>query len=429
MQGIVQKLRKRWVAFGVGSIALLSMMTAFALVPSGNTNPPNMQVVLEELSTPSLIVLDSGVNTSMREERIQHLDTLTSIMERLGILDPAAIRFMQRDSTAQIIFRQLRPGKIVSATIGKSGELQSFYFPLNGTDSMIVVRRDNDGFSASEEVREFEHRIVVKSGEIRHSLFGAMDTIGVPDAITMQMAEIFSGDIDFHRDLRQGDHFSLVYEIRYYQGRPVRSGRILAAEFVNNRRFHTAYWFETEDNKSGYYSAEGKSLRKAFLRAPLAFTRISSGFSASRMHPILGFSRAHTGVDYAAPMGTPVRTVANGTVEFAGWRGGYGRLLIIRHHGPYSTFYAHLNGFAPNIRKGARVTQGQTIGFVGMTGLATGPHLHYEFRINNKPVDPRRVTLPEAVPLEASQIALFKTTIQPVQAKLELAKDIRLAQH
>ncbi|MBV5349858.1 M23 family metallopeptidase, partial [bacterium] len=190
---------------------------------------------------------------------------------------------------------------------------------------------------------------------------------------------------------------------------------------------YSAYWFQTEDGKGGYYSTDGKNLRKAFLRSPLEFSRVTSGFSNSRFHPVLQISRAHKGVDYGAPVGTKVRSVADGNVEFAGVQGGYGKLIVLKHQGSFSTAYGHLSGFAPNIKKGARVSQGDTIAYVGQTGLASGPHLHYEFRVNSQQVNPLAVTLPTAIPLEASQISRFKAATEPLRANLVLAKQIKTA--
>jgi murein DD-endopeptidase MepM/ murein hydrolase activator NlpD len=209
----------------------------------------------------------------------------------------------------------------------------------------------------------------------------------------------------------------------FQHGQPIRSGKVLAAEFTNDKKTFQAFWHTTEEGKGGYYSAEGKSLRKAFLRSPLEFSRVTSGFTSNRFHPVLQTWRAHKGVDYGAPIGTRVRSVADGTVEFAGKQGGYGNVVILRHQGAYSTAYGHLNGFAPNIRKGARIAQGETIGFVGQTGLASGPHLHYEFRIRDQQVNPLAVTLPTTVPLETSQLPRFKAATTPMAGQIQLAKE------
>lgn len=424
---IERLLRHRWATAGMGSLALLGMMTAFALVPVGDDSRVPLQTVLEQLATPATTLIDSGSTVFLREERIQRSDTVSSLIARLGITDPAALEFIRKSPQTQVISRQFRPGKLVVAKAGEHGELIAFYFPLNGKDVTVVVERSGNGFVASEQTLIVETQTVVKSGEIRNSLFGATDAAGIPDAIATQLAEIFSGDIDFYRDLRKGDRFSLVYQTLNHKGQPIRTGRILTAEFINNQKTYTAFWFQTDEGKGGYYTTEGKALRKAFLRSPLEFSRITSGFSSARLHPVLKISRAHKGIDYGAPTGTRVRSVADGSVEFAGRQGGFGNLIILKHQGNYSTAYGHLNGFAPGLRKGSRVSQGDTIGYVGQTGLSTGPHLHYEFRVNSRQVNPLAVSLPDAIPLEASQLSRFKAASESLRSYLALAKQINLA--
>ena len=417
----------RWILAGVGGFAAAGMMTAFALAPSGQDIQIQQRTVIEQLITPNPTLIDTGSVSYLREERILRTDTLSSLIQRLGITETEALTFLLNDKDAQAISRQLRPGKVVSARTGEHGELLSLYFPLNGKDANLVIEKSGPRFVAREQVLKLDRQIAVKSGEIRSSLFGATDTAGIPDAIATQLAEIFSADIDFYRDLRKGDRFSLVYETLTHRGQPIRSGRILSAEFVNNQKVYNAFWFQTDDNKGGYYSAEGKNLRKAFLRSPLEFSRITSGFSTSRRHPVLQITRAHKGIDYGAPVGTKVRTVADGSVEFVGWQGGYGKMIVIKHQGVFSTVYGHLNAFAQGIKRGTRVNQGETIGFTGQTGLASGPHLHYEFRVNSAQINPLTVALPAAVPLEAAQIAKFRQSIEPIREQLALAKQTSLA--
>lgn len=415
--------RHRRAAAGFAAISALGFVTAFAVAPSDTVTSLRLQTVVEQLGAPSTAILAAGQHSFLREERVERGDTLASLLSRLEINDREAFDFIRTHSVAQVIARQLRPGKTVTAKATELGELEALYFPLSGKDSSIVVKREAGKLSATEQALTLEPRIVMRSGEIRYSLFGATDAAGIPDGIATQLAEIFGGDIDFHRDLRKGDRFNIVYEMLFQRGQPVRSGRILAAEFTNDKRTYQAFWHTTEDGKSGYYTADGKSLRKAFLRSPLEFSRVTSGFTSNRFHPVLQTWRAHKGVDYGAPIGTRVRSVAEGTVEFAGRQGGYGNLVILRHQGAYSTAYGHLNGFAPGIRKGARIGQGDTIGFVGQTGLASGPHLHYEFRIRDQQVNPLSVVLPTTIPLETSQLPRFKAATAPFLAQLQFVKE------
>ena len=254
---------------------------------------------------------------------------------------------------------------------------------------------------------------------IRSSLFAATDAVGIPDSIAMQLADVFGGDIDFYRDLRKGDRFSVVYELHYLGGRPVRAGRLLAAEFVNQGRTLRAVHFG-----SSYYAPDGRNLRKAFLRAPLEFSRVSSGFGMRR-HPIQSGWRAHKGIDYAAPTGTRVRAVGDAVVEFAGVKGGYGNVVILRHNGQYSTVYAHLSRIA--VRRGARIAQNDTIGLVGQTGWATGPHLHYEFRIGGEARNPMSIAMPAAQPVPAQSLAAFRAQAEPLVERLALLANVNLA--
>lgn len=423
---IVRSLsRHPWILASVSSALLLGMVTASAIVSHDDT-PVQVHTILEQLAAPTLTAVDTGTGGFVREERIQRSDTIASLLTRLGVNDTAALAFINQDANARAIARQLRPGQTVTAASAQDGSLSALYFPGNSKDSLLVIERRGDDFSSREVALELSTQIHVQSGTITSSLFGATDAADIPDAIATQLAEIFSGDIDFYRDLRKGDHFSLVYESLHHKGKYLRSGRILAAEFVNDGNTYQAYWFEgTADGSrnGGYYTVDGKSLRRAFLRSPLEFSRVTSGFSNARKHPILQYVRAHKGIDYGAPTGTPVRAVADGTVEFAGRQNGYGNLLVIRHQGKYSTAYGHLNGFAKGIRKGSRVSQGDHVAFVGQTGMATGPHLHYEFRVNGTQINPTAIAIPASIPLNAAHLKQFKNVAASLRSQLDLVKN------
>jgi murein DD-endopeptidase MepM/ murein hydrolase activator NlpD len=267
----------------------------------------------------------------------------------------------------------------------------------------------------------------MKSAEIRSSLFAATDAAQLTDGIASQLADIFSTDIDFHKDLRRGDRFTVVYEMFFDSGEPVKSGRVLAAEFVNNSRSHQAVWFQHNDEQGGYYTLEGKNVRKSFLRSPLEFSRITSGFTNARFHPVLQRWRAHTGVDYGAPTGTGVKATADGIVQFAGVQNGYGNVVILRHQTKYTTLYAHLSAFGGSVNVGSRVSQGDVIGYVGATGLATGPHLHYELRINDVHQDPLTVAMPDAPPITRDRRASFDAIARPLSMRLGLLRNTNLA--
>jgi len=411
-------------------VLTFSMVAAFGTAPTSSEIQAFQQTVVEALPVPSTERRDLGINGNgsyVREERIRHGDSAAALLARLGVQDEQAFAFLRQQSETQSIFRQLKPGKVVTAKTNESGELLSLVFPLNGAqDNALVVDRRDGRLQAGEQALQLSAQITMQSGEIRNSLFGATDAIGLPDSVALQLADIFGGDIDFHRDLRRGDRFSVVYETLYSQGQAVRTGRILAAEFINQSKAYRAVWFESQDGQ-GYYTSEGKNLRKAFLRSPLEFSRISSGFTSARFHPILQKWRAHKGVDYAAPTGTRIKATGDGIVEFVGKQGGYGNLLVLRHQGKFSTAYGHLSGFAAGLRKGSRVSQGDVIGSVGQTGWATGPHLHYEFRVNDVQQNPLAINLPSAPPLVAQQMVQFKQYAAPLSARLDHIRGVDLA--
>lgn len=417
-----------WVGTMVAAVSLFSMVAAFGTAPDSMEIRGYQRTVVEHLP---LAPDTSNVTESqafVREERIRRGDTVASLLSRLGVQDEQAFAYLRRQPNTQPLFRQLRPGKVVTARTNASGELLTLTFPLNGSkDNLLVIEKQKGEFKAGEQEPQLTTQVMMKSGEIRSSLFAATDAVDLPDSIAIQIADIFGGDIDFHRDLRRGDRFSVVYEMLLDQGQPLRTGRVLATEFVNNGKSFSAIWFESKDGQ-GYYTAEGKNIRKAFLRSPLEFSRITSGFSYSRFHPIHKTWRAHKGVDYGARTGTRIKATGDGIVEFVGRQGGFGNLVILRHQGRYTTHYGHLNGFASGLRKGMRVSQGDIIGYVGKTGWATGPHLHYEFRINNVHQNPLAIALPSAPPLAPQQMAMFKTNADPFIYRLNRMRGVDLAQ-
>jgi murein DD-endopeptidase MepM/ murein hydrolase activator NlpD len=349
----------------------------------------------------------------VREEQFQRADTIAGFVARLGLADPRVARLRS--------LRELRPGTYVSAEVSADGDLISLTW-LSGRDTLVRVVPEGDGYARSESRAQFDTRVAMKSGVIRSSLFGASDDAGVPDGVAMQLADVFGGDVDFHRDLRKGDRFSVVYETHWLGGRVVRSGRVLAAEFVNQGRSYRAVHYG-----SSYYTPEGKSMRKTFLRAPLEFSRVTSGFGMRR-HPIAQAWRQHKGTDYGAAVGTRVRAVGDGVVDFVGVKGGYGKVVVLRHHGQYSTLYAHLSRFPAGLHRGQRVAQNDTIGFVGQTGWATGPHLHYEFIVAGQSRNPRSLAMPAALPVPQQQLPEFLAHAAPLTARLDLVASGELAQ-
>lgn len=412
---------KRVTAF-VAALMLAGGGGAFAvaaLAPDASKLP-----VLEILeSVPALALnvpsdLDTQSFKLFRSEITRSSDTADTLLSRLGVDDAAAAAFLRSDTTARQILLG-RSGRNVTAETSDNNrllKLSARWSPEdNGNFNRLVLEKAPQGFQSRIEVAALTASTRLASGTIQSSLFAATDDAKIPDSIATQLAEIFSGDIDFHRALRKGDRFSVVYETLEGDDEPLRTGRVLSAEFVNNGKTFQAMWFKepaadgsrTADvrGKGGYYTLDGQSLRRAFLASPMEFSRITSGFKM-RFHPILRTMRAHQGVDYGAPTGTPVRSVGDGVVEFAGVQNGYGNVIILKHRNNYNTLYAHLSRI--NVRKGANVNQGQTIGAVGTTGWSTGPHLHFEFRVNGVYRDPLTVARQsESVPVSASAKPTF----------------------
>jgi murein DD-endopeptidase MepM/ murein hydrolase activator NlpD len=417
-----------WAAVGIAGMSLFTVVTAFGTAPTVQEIQTFQQTVVEPLALPKNGPIDTTGETFVREERIQRGDTISSLLTRIGVDDEDAMAFLLNSRETQAISRQLSPGKNVTGWINGDGDLQRLIFPLNGAkDLAVVVERNDDGFRATEQPLQLETQVLMKSAEIRYSLFGATDAAGMPDSIATQLADIFGGDIDFHRDLRKGDRFAVIYEAVNYMGRLVRTGRILAAEFINGGKTYRAVWFQGADGQGGYYTADGKNIRKAFLRSPLEFSRITSGFSLSRFHPILQKFRAHTGIDYGAPVGTRVKATGDGVVEFVGNQGGYGKMIVLRHQSRFTTVYGHLSAFAAGLKKGSRVSQGDVIGYVGATGLATGPHLHYEFRVNGVFQNPLTIALPSAPPMAPGQMKQFQAAAQGQLSRIEMLRGMNLA--
>ena len=350
-------------------------------------------------------------------------DTLSGIFDRVGLSQQELHRLLQQKEARERL-RSIRPGKKLSFELGEENRLQRLSYLIDPTQT-FEVRRDGDSFRTATIQHPLERRTRFASGVIDSSLFLAAQRAGLSDKTTMEMADIFGWDIDFALDIRAGDRFSVLYEELYRDGEKVRDGDILAAEFSNRGKTYVAVRYTTPDGRSGYYSPDGMQMRKPFLRTPVKFTRISSRFG-KRFHPILNRMRNHKGVDYAAPTGTPIRATADGKVLFKGRKGGYGRTVILQHGKRYSTLYAHMSRYG-KIRTGQRVRQGQVIGYVGQSGRATGPHLHYEFRINGVHRNPLTVRLPKSLPIEKRYLEDFRARTEKVLALLERHKGTMVA--
>lgn len=419
-----RKLKLRWL-IAVSSLPLLGVVTAFGIMPQTEAISAPKKSVLEELSLPPLAPAIPSNITFWRNEHVQRGDTVVELLRRLDVEDTAASEYLRSDPATDS-FRKLAAGQSLQAETGADGSLLALRY-LSNEGQQIIVEKGDEGFRTTILPAQLEQRLFMRTGEIKTTLFDATDEAGLPDAAASQLAEIFGGDIDFHRDLRKGDKFSVTYEVTYSNGEPVRTGRIQAAEFINQGKSYRVVFFQTDSNHGDYYTPDGKSVRKAFLRSPVEFSRISSGFASSRFHPILQRWRAHKGVDYAAPIGTKVKVTADGVVDFAGVQGGYGNVVMVRHQGRYMTVYGHLSRFASGLRRGQHVSQGDAIGYVGMTGWATGPHLHYEFRMDGQQRDPLRVALPDATPISPAQKPAFEEATRSLTEHLDLLSNTNLA--
>jgi murein DD-endopeptidase MepM/ murein hydrolase activator NlpD len=404
-------------------VPLFGVVAAFGTVHREPDTAP-LRAVVEPLTLSPTRVGELALNLYFQEGLSRRSEAPATLLGRLGTGDADAETILRSPRTVRP-FRLLTPGTNVQAAVDENGRLHTFRY-LTDRDTVLSLDRVGEGFQTFEQQVQLARGIEMKVGEIKTSLFAATDAAGIPDSVAIQLADIFGGEVDFHRDLRRGDRFAVVYETLYFDGRAVRSARVLAAEFSNRKQVFRAVWFQDTSGRGGYYAPDGENLRKVFLRSPLEFSRVTSGFGLRR-HPILQQWRAHQGVDYGAPTGTKVKATGDGVVAFAGRKSGYGNLVVLRHHGGYSTYYAHLRDLARGLRPGKRVAQGEVIGYVGQTGWATGPHLHYELRVHEQNRNPLTMTFQSAQPLLEIELPAFKRAADPLLARLDLLRNSELA--
>lgn len=412
---------RTWIAVGVTGLSLMGVVAATAVAP--DTAPADIlfERVVQTLPTPVASIASAEAELPfVYNERIQAGDTLQAIFNRLRIDDAEALAYVSGTDAGKRAIRQLRAGRSVTAVVSPEGRVMSFTLPIGNTTEQVVVERGDSGLALREAPSASQTTMVeMRSGTVTHSLFGATDAAGLPDNVATQLATIFGTWIDFHADLRKGDRFNVVYEAIYEEGNPVRAGRILAAEFINNGERHAVVLYRGPSGKEQYYSDDGRSLQQGFLRSPLEFSRVSSNFGR-RLHPIHGSWRSHNGTDFSAPVGTPIMATSDATIEFIGTQRGFGNLIVLKHRNDITTHYAHLNGFAKGLAKGQAVSQGDLIGYVGCTGWCTGPHLHYEVRIKDVPADPMTVALPMADSFNDRELAAFKRNTAHLRQRFAL---------
>lgn len=356
--------------------------------------------------------------SAWREFKVKSGDSLAGIFTKAGLSATDLHNLLSQDRRVKKQLTRLIPGQTFKLNVSDEGRLNELVFQQNDT-SYIKAKYDGGHYVFDYDQRDYDRRATYAKGIIKSSLFEAAKDAGLSENLTMDLAYIFGWDVDFVLDIREGDSFNVVYEELYLDGKKVADGNILAAEFVNQGRSIKAVRYETPRGYASYYTPEGRSMRKAFLRTPVDFTRISSRFG-KRHHPILNTMRSHKGVDYAAPRGTPVKASGDGKIIWRGRKGGYGKTVVIDHGNGYSTLYAHMNSYSRKFRSGSRVKQGDVIGFVGSTGRATGPHLHYEFRVHGSHRNPLTVKLPTAAPVNKKYLADFQTETRSWLAQLDL---------
>lgn len=420
----------RRVMAAIGVVLLGTGVTAFGIAPMAPdvSALPKVTVTEGVLPAGNLLLPVSGEATPMvlyRSDVVRRDDTVHTLLQRLGVQDNLAENFLREDAASRVLFMGGRGHTVTIETNDRNEllRLTARWIPNDGRQfQRLVVERRDGGLSSNIQTGQLETSVALASGVIRSSLFSATDDAGLPDSVAIQMAEIFSNDIDFRRDLRQGDAFSVVYEILSADGEVMRPGRVLSARFVNKGKAFDSVWFEAAGQKGGYYDFSGQSTRKSFLTSPLAFTRVSSGFGM-RFHPISGRAKPHLGVDFAAPTGTPVRTIGDGVVSFAGWQRGYGNIIQITHRNGKMTKYAHLSRI--DVKNGQRVDQGEFIGLVGSTGASTGPHLHLEFLDKGEHLDPLQVAREsESIGIPAQMRPAFAAVAKEQQMALSAASTV-----
>ena len=362
---------------------------------------------------------------SHREVIVAKGDTLSTLFEKVGLPATSVHEILASDKQAKQ-FSQLKRGQKLEFELSPDGQLTNLHSKLNDVESISLTRNDK-GYTFNRITAKPTVRSAYVHGVINSSLSQSAARAGLSHSLTMDMASVFGYDVDFAQDIRQGDEFDVIYEQKVVNGKAVGNGPILSARFTNRGKTYTAVRYTNKQGNSSYYTADGNSMRKAFIRTPVDFARISSKFSMGRKHPILNKIRAHKGVDYAAPRGTPIKAAGDGKVLLAGRRGGYGNTVIIQHGNTYRTLYGHMQGFAKGVKTGGTVKQGQVIGYIGTTGLSTGPHLHYEFQVNGVHVDPLGQKVAMADPISKGERGRFLAQSQPLMARMDQEKSTQLA--
>ncbi|MEQ1598536.1 MAG: peptidoglycan DD-metalloendopeptidase family protein [Methylotenera sp.] len=422
---ILTQNKFRWVLVAL-LLPVFGVLAAFNPTPTDQPRHIKTKSVVQKITLPNVVTSLSNHAEFWQIDKIRQDDMLGSLFKRLNIHDENAIKVLMTDPRADALNRQLVPGRTIKTKTNFVGDLLRLEYEVDNETTLTAELTPN-GYAVSTQKLNLNIRRVLKSVTIVNSLFGATDAAGIPDQIALQLAEIFSGDIDFNEDLWPDDKFNVIYEAYFNAGELIKTGNVLAVEFTNKGKVYQAVRFGDAEGKFAYYTPEGKALNKSFLRSPVEFSRISSTFSKGRFHPILQRMRAHQGVDFAAPTGTRVKASGEGVVDFVGKKGGYGNVIVLKHKNGFSTVYGHLSAFAKGLRKGLKVAQSDIIGYVGMTGLATGPHLHYEFLVGKVHKDPLKVVLPTSVPINEKDRPIFNALSADYMAQINMLNRSQMA--
>lgn len=419
-RSILTQNKLHWVGLAL-LLPFLALIATLGTAPDSEAGnlPITRKIVVNDVALPLPTAKAHIDETFWQTDQVRRNDTLSVLFKRMGVRDDDAVTFLMLNPSSRAINTQLIPGRTMEVKTNADGKLLHMEYELRD-NNILVAGLTPSGYQVATQKLILETQEVLKSATIVSSLFGATDDAGIPDRIALKIADIFSSEIDFGQDLRTGDKFSVIYEAFYNAGELMRTGNVLAVDFTNKGTKYQATFFGEGDSKYAYYTPEGESLHKAFLRSPLEFTRVSSSFNRGRYHPILHRVKAHRGVDLAARSGTRIKASGDGVVVFRGRKGGYGNVIIIKHKNNIRTLYGHLSRFTKDLRKGTRVDQSEIIGYVGMTGLATGPHLHYEFLLNGVHRNPMTVPLPTGIPLEAKYKEEFDAKVLKYTAKIEM---------
>lgn len=413
----------------LGVCTVVAASASYGLIPHKNFEDSRAleqeQLIFAKITqytnyvAPSSPSSETGISEDL-EHTVKSGENLSTIFSDLNLSREDLHKIVHANAKGKL-FADVAPGQDLVATVNASGELEQLTYSKNPFETLIATRHDDD-FDVELFSKKVDYQIASAKGTITSSLFEDGKKAGLPEKLILKLADIFAWDIDFALNLRDGDQFTVVYEKLFVEGKEFDSGEILSVEFVNANKTYTAVRFEDNQGNTGYYTPDGNGLRKAFLQTPMDFAKISSHFDLHRRHPILNTIRAHKGVDYSASIGTPVKTTGDGKIVFRGVKNGYGNVVEVEHGQKYSTLYAHLSAFKANQKLGSTIKQGDVIGYVGKTGLATGPHLHYEFRIGGQHVNPVTAKIPRTFQMDKALLAKFKAQTQPLVAQLKQAK-------